>query len=101
MWNSHSATFTTATANKNGTVSYRGAFLHGWQNGDPVPMLRTGKFNASLKHSDTAGFKLYALALDGTRREEIPLKSENGRLKINVNTDKLKEASVYFELIQE
>lgn len=64
-------------------------------------MLRTGKFNASLKHSDTAGFKLYALALDGTRREEIPLKSENGRLKINVNTDKLKKASVYFELIQE
>lgn len=93
--------FTTATANKNGTVSYRGAFLHGWSNGDPVPMLRTGKFNASLKHSDTAGFKLYALALDGTRREEIPLKSENGRLKINVNTDKLKKASVYFELIQE
>ena len=93
--------FTTETENKNGTVSYRWAFLHGWQNGYPVPMLSTGKCTASLKHSETAGFKLYALAPDGTRREEIPLKSENGRLKINVNTDKLKKASVYFELIQE
>lgn len=64
-------------------------------------MLRTDKFKVKLKRSDTSGFKLYTLALDGTRHKEIPLKSENGRLKNNVNTDKLKEASVYFELIQE
>lgn len=92
--------FTTSAANRNGKISYDGAFLHGWNNGEPIPMLRTGKFHASLKQKRPAEYKLYALALDGTRREEIPLEKENGNLKITVDTDKLKEASVYFELIR-
>ncbi len=93
--------FSTSVANCNGKISYTGGFWHGWRNGDPIPMLRTGKFNATLKNPYAGKFKLYALAMDGSRLEEIPLKTENGLLNISVNTAAQKESSVCFELIAE
>ncbi len=91
--------FSTAPANYKAKISYTGSFWHGYVNDEPIPMVRTGKFSASLKNPAASSFKLYALALDGTRREEIPLKVENGVVKIAVNTGNQKEASVFFELV--
>lgn len=93
--------FSTYPANRNGKISYTGGFWHGWQNGDPVPMLRSGKFRATLKHPQADRFKLHALALDGTRREEIPLRSENGTILFDIDTEKQPEISVCFELTAE
>lgn len=93
--------FTTAPANRNGKISYTGTFWHGWRNGDPEPMLRTGRFQALLKHPDAAAFRLHALALDGSRREQIPLQAGNGTLRILIDTAKQPEASVCFELTAE
>lgn len=93
--------FSTYPANRNGKISYTGGFWHGWQNGDPVPMLRSGKFRATLKHPQANRFTLHALALDGTRREEIPLRSENGTILFDIDTEKQPEISVCFELTAE
>jgi hypothetical protein len=42
---------------------------------------------------------LYALALNGERRERLPLTCENGRLKIHLDTATLKQGPTsFFEL---
>ena len=64
-------------------------------------VLRTGKVTAELRN-DSSNLVCYALSLNGTRLEKIPLKKENGVWCIEIDTAKLKqEPSVYFELIEE
>lgn len=64
-------------------------------------LLKTGKVTAELRN-DSANLVCYALSLNGTRMEKIPLKKENGVWHIEIDTAKLKqEPSVYFELIEE
>jgi len=62
-------------------------------------LLRSGKLEASIKTDSPSGFKLYALSMDGSRKEELPLPSENGELKIEIETSKLKSgATPFFEI---
>lgn len=69
------------------------------EGGLPI-LLQTGKFDLSVK-SDFAGkMKCWSLRADGTRDEEIPLASDNGAIRLNLDTSKLKSATVYFELTE-
>ena len=64
-------------------------------------VLKTGKVTAELRN-DSADLVCYALSLNGTRLEKIPLKKKNDVWHIEIDTAKLKqEPSVYFELTEE
>ena len=58
-------------------------------------LCRTGKLELSLKLLP-ADWKLYALGLDGSRREEIPLSSRDGRILVRFHTGKLKSGPTTF-----
>ncbi len=56
----------------------------------------------ALERSDTAGLKLWALGYDGSRREEIPFETKNGKLIARIKTAALKGGPTpYFELVKE
>ena len=61
-------------------------------------LCRTGELQLSLK-LPPADWTLYALGLDGKRREEIPVSFRNGLLFIHFHTGKLKSGpTTFFEL---
>lgn len=66
-------------------------------------LVQSGALTTTLKNANADSMKLYALALDGSRQEELPLKRDtNGALKIDLNTSALKHGpSVFFELVSE
>ena len=54
-----------------------------------------------LNFPTNAKYELYALALDGTRRESIPFESESGLSRISIDTAALQNgATVFFELVK-
>ena len=62
-------------------------------------LLRAGKLDASLKLDSAQGMKLYALGIDGSRKETLPLEVKGGELKIQIDTAKLKNgATPFFEI---
>jgi hypothetical protein len=62
-------------------------------------LMKTGKLKATLKNRNGAALSLYALGLDGSRREKLPLKAEGGTLQINLDTSSLKTGPTpFFEL---
>lgn len=64
-------------------------------------LLRTGKLSLSLRNVTSGVPRLYALALNGERQEEIPVERESGLLKITIDTAKLREPTPFFELVFE
>ena len=60
-------------------------------------LLQCGRFQLELKNRMSAP-RLYALNCSGKRLEEIPVQMQNGRLSFTVDTGKLKEPAVFFEL---
>jgi hypothetical protein len=65
-------------------------------------LLRTGKLEVALKNSNGSAMSLYALGFDGERREKLPLKFEDGILKISIDTGALKNGpTTFFELVAE
>ncbi len=69
--------------------------------GLPV-LMETGKFSIELKNSGAERMKIYALGMDGTRKETVPFKAENGILKIELDTATLKNGiTPYFEIVKE
>ena len=64
-------------------------------------LLRTGKLSLSLRNVTPGVPRLYALALNGERQEEIPVERESGLLKITIDTAKLREPTPFFELVFE
>lgn len=65
-------------------------------------LLETGKLDAELNLDPAAPWKLYPLALDGTRRKELPLTRKDGKLGIQLNTASLLNGpTVFFELAKE
>ena len=67
-----------------------------------LPVLfRCGKFSFEFNNKTMKAPKLYALGLDGSRIEEIPITVNNGIIRFEINTIKLKEPTVFFELNQE
>lgn len=63
-------------------------------------LMQTGKLKLTLKSSVTDSMKLFALSMDGSRKEELPLKAGNGLLNIEIDTAKLKNgATPFFEIV--
>lgn len=70
------------------------------KNGTTPLLLETGTFTIAVKNRNTDKMKLYALALDGTRIDEIPVKKIDGGIEFTINTAKIKNGpAIYFELI--
>ena len=68
-------------------------------NGKPPVLLRVCRLSAELEIADAEKFDLYALALSGERMQKLPLEAENGVLKIDIDTAKLRDGTtVFFEL---
>lgn len=68
-------------------------------NGKLPVLLRCGTFSMELK-SRLATPTLYALNCSGKRMEEIPIRVQNGRLSFTIDTGKLKEPAIFFELVE-
>ena len=67
-----------------------------------LPVLwRTGKLSLSIRNAAAGSPKLYALALNGERREELPVRVDGGRIQVTVDTAKLKAPTPFFELVLE
>ena len=67
-------------------------------------LLRVGKLSAKLRlnpRSDGKKFALHALKLNGERIAEIPLKHDGGEMIIDIDTSKLSEPAVFYELVAE
>ena len=65
---------------------------------EPV-LLRTGVLEAKLENNNSSSMELYALGMDGTRHEKLPLTREGKVLHIKLDTAQLKNGpTVFFEL---
>jgi hypothetical protein len=70
------------------------------QGGLPI-LMQTGKLKAALKVAAPEGMTLFALGMDGTRKEKLQLKTGNGSLKIEIDTAKLKNGPTpFFEIVR-
>ena len=64
-------------------------------------MMKTGHLEATLAHT-TGDLKLYALALNGERRQVLPRAYKDGRFHISLNTAELNHGPTpFFELVRE
>ena len=63
-------------------------------------LLRCGKFEFTLNNPMSSP-KLYALNMAGDRIESIPVAAKDGQLHFTIDTTKLKEPAVFFELTGE
>lgn len=62
-----------------------------------LPVLsRTGTLELKFKNGNAEDLKLYVLGLDGSRREELPMKAQNGVLNITIDTSKLNNGPTPF-----
>lgn len=63
-------------------------------------LCRTGKMSLSAKLKP-ANWRLFALGLDGSRREELSVECRNGILSLTIDTASLKSGpTVFFELVE-
>lgn len=62
-------------------------------------LLRTGKFAIKLKNANAADLILYALKINGSRSEKIPITYSLDTISVQIDTAKLKDGpAVFFEL---
>lgn len=67
--------------------------------GNPI-LLETGQADISLEHDGQLQWRCHALALNGERREEIPVVIRDGRIEVAINTATLSHGPTpFFELI--
>ena len=60
-------------------------------------LVETGKLTLAINTADAASKKIWALALDGSRKEEItPLSAGSGTMKIEIDTAALKKGPAFF-----
>lgn len=70
--------------------------------GNKEILLRIGQLEANLNNVNAAKMSLYALAINGERRQKLELINHDGKLEINIDTGKLKDGpTVFFELVKE
>lgn len=63
---------------------------------------RAGQLEAELGNVNAGGMSLYALAINGERREKLEMVKSDGKLGIKIDTAKLKYGpAVFFELVKE
>ena len=62
-------------------------------------LMKVGRLDATLQNAHGKNMALYALGLNGERRQRLPLAWENGRFKIHLDTASLKHGPTpFFEL---
>ncbi len=62
-------------------------------------LMKVGRLDATLQNAHGKNMALYALGLNGARRERLPLAWEEGRLKIHLDTASLEHGPTpFFEL---
>lgn len=92
--------YATDAVNTGLETSADGVVLH--QMGVLPVLIETGAMRAVLRNTNAAGLRCYALALDGTRREVVPLQATDGELRITLDTARLPGGpTVFFELASE
>ena len=65
-------------------------------------LMRTGKLNLTFRRNRPDRCRLYALALSGERREELPLKIRRHEVEIEIDTARLvRGPTPFFELVAE
>ncbi len=65
-----------------------------------LPVLwRTGTLSLSIRNGNPGTPKLYALGLNGERKEELPVSVGDGKIRVAVDTAKLKTPTPFFELV--
>ena len=84
----------------NSGMSFENADQQTRINPGTVPLLlETGTFSLALKQENASRMKLYALALDGSRIDEIPVRKIEGGIEFTIDTAKIRNGpSIYFEL---
>lgn len=87
--------YATATANSGMILSEDGATMT--TPGVQPTLLRTGRLSFALDNVHAAEFALYALAMDGSRIQELPFNIRNGKCKVVINTAELRAGTVFFE----
>ena len=64
--------------------------------------IKTGKLSALFNFGTGKNYALYALALDGQRRERVAMSENSGLWRVSLDTATLKSgATVFFELVRE
>lgn len=70
--------------------------------GTPPILMKNGILKAKLKLDPAKKFAVYPLALNGLRREKLPLQFKDGILKIEIDNSKLPNgATSMFEIVAE
>ncbi len=70
-----------------------------FNDGELPVLMKVGRLNATLQNAHAKNMALYALALNGERREQLPLDWEEGQIKIHLDTASLKHGPTsFFEL---
>ena len=70
--------------------------------GDKIPALQNGILKTKIKLNPDKKYKVYPLAFNGIRREEIPTEFKDGILNIQIDNSKLKHGSTpFFEVVAE
>lgn len=64
--------------------------------GNTTAIIQTGKFTVALDNKNASDLKAYALSMSGERIAQIPVKAENNKAVISINT--AKTPAVFFEL---
>lgn len=69
--------------------------------GETPVLLETGQLELEIRTADPELFELYALRLDGSRSEKLPLAVRDGKLAVRIDTAKLAAGpTVFFELVK-
>jgi hypothetical protein len=63
-------------------------------------LLRAGRLKATLNIRNAAGLKVWALGLDGQRRELLEAKANGDALEMVIDTGRLKTATPFFEVAE-
>ncbi|MBI4979023.1 MAG: beta-galactosidase [Spirochaetes bacterium] len=72
------------------------------KNGKPPVLMATGTLKVSLKNMNAASLKVYALGLDGSRKEPVTASVNGGVLKLVIDTSALKNGPTpFFEIAAE
>ena len=87
--------YSTATANSGMILSEDGATMV--NPGVQPTLLRSGKLSFTLENIHAAEFTLYALAMDGSRVQELPFSIRNGKCEVVIDTAELRGGTVFFE----
>ena len=66
--------------------------------GKPPVLVETGKYKVALSTPHWKQMRLWALNMDGSRLQELPLKKSDGRIEAEIDTSKLPIPCVFFEL---